>query len=276
MHNYKILKKSGETELFDINKLRSSLLRSGASKDSTDKVLKELEVYLFDGMSTHKIYRKAYSILGKVSMKSAGKYRLKNAIMELGPTGYPFEHFVGAILRTQGYKVKVGVLINGKCVQHEVDVVAEKDNKIIVVECKFHRAAGRKSDVKVPLYIRSRFNDIYDKWSADGTLGDKEYEGWVVTNTHFTTDAEKFGKCSGLKLKSWNYPYEKSLKDLIDEAGLHPITSLKSLSTKDKKDIVSQDVVLCRELTREVLLKSNIKRTKIDKVLAEAKTLVEL
>ena len=132
-------------------------------------------------------------------MKNAGKYRLKNAIMELGPTGYPFEHFVGAILRTQGYKVKVGVLIDGKCVQHEVDVVAEKDNKIIVVECKFHRSAGKKSDVKIPLYIRSRFNDIYDKWSADGTLGDKEYEGWLVTNTHFTTDAEKYGKCKWTK-----------------------------------------------------------------------------
>ena len=59
MHNYKILKNSGETELFDISKLRNSLLRSGASRDSTEKVLKELEVYLFDGMSTHKIYRKA-------------------------------------------------------------------------------------------------------------------------------------------------------------------------------------------------------------------------
>lgn len=275
MKDFKILKKSGETEAFDIDKLRGSLLRSGASKESTEKVIKELELYLFDGMSTHKIYRKAYSLLGKISMKSAGKYRLKNAIMELGPTGYPFEQFVGAILKSQGYQVKVGVLINGKCVQHEVDVVAEKDDKIIIVECKFHRAAGRKSDVKVPLYIRSRFNDIYDKWSADGTLGSRELEGWVVTNTHFTTDAEKFGKCSGLKLKSWNYPYEKSLKDLIDDAGLHPITSLKNLSARDKKDIVSLDVVLCRELTREVLMKSNIKRSKIEKVLAEVKTLVE-
>ena len=43
MHNYKILKKSGETELFDISKLRNSLLRSGASRDCTDKVLKELK-----------------------------------------------------------------------------------------------------------------------------------------------------------------------------------------------------------------------------------------
>ena len=81
---------------------------------------------------------------------------------------------------------------------------------------------------------------------------------------------------SGLKLKSWNYPYEHSLKDLIDEAGLHPITSLKTLSAKDKKDIVEQDVVLCRELTREVLMKSNIKRNKIEKVLVEAKALIEL
>ncbi|MCK5846643.1 MAG: restriction endonuclease [Bacteroidales bacterium] len=276
MTGIKIVKNSGELEIFDELKLRSSMMRSGANSSTIDKVINELEFYLHDGISSHKVYKKAYSILGRISMKDAGKYRLKKAILELGPTGYPFEQFMGAILKTQGYSVKVGVLIDGKCVTHEVDVVAENDDKIIVVECKYHRTSSTKSDVKVPLYIRSRFNDIYDKWSQDGTLGNKKYEAWVVTNTRFTSDAERYGKCSGLILKSWNYPYNSSLKDMIDAAGLHPITSLRTLSRKDKKSLLDQGVVLCREISKEVLLKSNIKRNKIDKVIEEAKILTEL
>ncbi len=276
VHNITILKNSGETELFDENKLMESLRRSGASNDSIKKVVDELGLYLYDGMSSHKIYKKAYSILGNISMKDAGKYRLKKAILELGPTGYPFEQFVGAILKTQGYSVKVGQLIDGKCVQHEVDVVAKTKDKIIVVECKFHRTGNTKSDVKVPLYIRSRFNDIYDKWSQDGTLAGRDYEAWLVTNTRFTGDAEQFGKCSGLVLKSWNYPYNSSLKDMIDKAGLHPITSLKTLSRKEKQNMLDEGVVLCREISEQILMKNNIKRTKINKVLAEAKVLTEI
>ena len=30
---------------------------------------------------------------------------LKNALRELGPTGYPFERFVGELLKYQGYQV---------------------------------------------------------------------------------------------------------------------------------------------------------------------------
>ena len=276
MTDIKILKNSGELESFDESKLRSSLLRSGASNATVDMVMNQLGVYLYDGISSHRVYKKAYSILGKISMKDAGKYRLKKAIMELGPTGYPFEHFVGAIIETQGYNVKVGQLIDGKCVTHEVDVVAENDKKIIVVECKYHRTGSTKSDVKIPLYIRSRFNDIYDKWSKDGTLNGRKLEGWLVTNTRFTSDAEKYGKCSGLVLKSWNYPYNSSLKDMIDQAGLHPITSLKTLSRSDKKQIIAQDIILCKEITEQSLLKSNIKPSKINRILAEARVLTEI
>ena len=276
MTDIKIVKNSGELELFDEKKLRSSLLRSGASSATVDKVISQLFVYLYDGITSHRVYKKAYSILGKISMKDAGKYRLKKAIMELGPTGYPFEQFVGAILETQGYTVKVGQMIEAKCVTHEVDVVAENEEKITVVECKYHRAGNTKSDVKTPLYIRSRFNDIYDKWSKDGTLNGKKFEGWLVTNTRFTTDAEKYGKCSGLVLKSWDYPYNSSMKDMIDQAGLHPITSLKTLSRGDKKQIMAQNIVLCRDITEESLLKISIKPNKINRILAEARILTEI
>lgn len=102
-------KASGEIVEFDENKLRQSLFNSGASEELigtiTYKILNELD----ETTSTRSIYKKAYQLLRSSSQKLAGKYKLKNAILELGPSGYPFEHFVGQLLAYQGYDVEVGI-----------------------------------------------------------------------------------------------------------------------------------------------------------------------
>ncbi len=275
MKQFIITKKSGDKVLFDESKLRLSLEASGAEPSMIGKVVEELYLYAHDGMSTHKVYKKAYSILVKLSHRSAGRYRLKNAIMELGPTGFPFEKFVGALINHLGFETTTGQIINGKCVTHEVDVVAENSEKLIVVECKYHHQGKGKSDVKTPMYIKSRFNDIYTQWNSEGKLKGREFEGWLVTNTRFTEDAEVFGKCSGLKLLSWDYPKGNSLKNMIDESGLHPLTSLKSLTLKDKKNILEQGAVLCKEINKELLIRSNINPRKFKKILSEAHKISE-
>jgi len=271
-----VTKKSGDIVRFDVNKLRKSLKRVGAKHEVIERVISETEMYIQNGMSTHKVYKKAYSILSKISNRSAGRYRLKKAIMELGPTGYPFEHFVGAIIKSDGFEVEVGQIIEGNCVTHEVDVVAHNSSTLIVVECKFHREGNRKSDVKVPLYIRSRFNDIEEKWNAEAKIGNRKFEGWVVTNTRFTDDAKRYGKCSGLKMVSWDYPNGSSLRELVDRAGLHPITSLRTITKREKQLLFENGVVLCREITEQALLKAYVKPNKIKKVMQEAMELVEL
>ena len=275
MENILITKKSGDQVLYDPEKLKNSLLRAGASVHIAEKVLLQLDGHIHNGMSTHKVYQKAYALLSKISHGSAGRYRLKKAIMELGPTGYPFENFIGAIIEHQGFEVSTGQIIEGLCVDHEVDVVAENKEKIIIVECKFHREGNRKSDVKIPLYIRSRFNDIYAKWEKEGRIGNRKFEGWLVTNTRFTEDAEKYGKCSGLKLISWDYPKDNSLRNLIDLSGLHPITSLKTLTQKEKQALVEKSLVLCKEISEEHLVSCNIPKHKFNKILREARSLTE-
>lgn len=275
MNEFLITKKSGEQVPFEESKLRSSLERAGADKATANIVIKELMLYVNNGMSTHKVYKKAYSILSKISNRTAGRYRLKTAIMELGPTGFPFEKLVGKIIENIGFEALTGQIIQGKCVSHEVDVLAENKDKIIVVECKFHHEGNRKSDVKVPLYIKSRFNDIYDQFLIEDRIKGREFEGWVVTNTRFTQDAEQYGKCSGLKLVAWDYPRDNSLKNMIDSSGLHPLTSLKNLNRKEKESILNQGIVLCNELSENILLKSNIPKNKIKRILFEAKNLTE-
>jgi len=197
--------------------------------------------------------------------------------MELGPSGFPFEKYVSEILKYEGYKVLVGQIVQGHCVQHEVDVIAQKDEKHFMIECKFHGDQGRKCDVKIPLYIQSRFLDVEKTWQQHLQHTNKFHQGWVVTNTRFTADALRFGTCAGLYLLSWNFPSKNSLKERIDSSGLHPLTSLTTLTKGEKKALLERGFVLCKELCQNEnwLEEINIEANRRKKILAEASLLCE-
>jgi len=243
-----VTKASGESVIFSEEKLRDSLRRSGADTEQISHVLQELSPLLYEGISTKKIFRYAFRLLKKKSRPTAAKYHLKKAIMDLGPSGYPFEKFIGELLHNQGFSVKIGQIIQGHCVEHEVDIVGQKEGLTIMVECKYHNFPGIVSDVKVPLYIHSRFNDIVSQWRHNDMQPDIQYQGWIVTNTRFSGAAITYGVCAGLVLLAWDYPVNNGLKDLIDKFGLYPITCLTSLTTVEKKQLLEQKIVLCHEL----------------------------
>ena len=242
-----VIKHSGERAIFSIEKLKSSLRKSGAEEALVSEIANNVRDELYQGISTKEIYNRAFALLKKKKKGYASKYKLKKAIYELGPTGFPFEKFVGAILYYSGYDVKTGQFLNGKCVTHEVDVVAHKNGQYIVAECKFHSDEGRNCNVKVPLYIHSRYRDILNNY-GDGNKGEKPNEGWVVTNTRFTEDALTYGKCVGLYLLSWDFPKDNGIKDRIDRLGLYPVTVSTLLSQREKQFLLSRDVVLCKQL----------------------------
>jgi hypothetical protein len=245
-------KHSGEKEPFSPEKLHDSLARAGAAQAMIDKVEASLRPQMYDGITTSEIYRKAFQLLKKLKNSTAARYSLKNAIMDLGPTGYPFEQFVGELLRQMGYQVEVGQLVAGHCVQHEVDVVARNDHEQFMVECKFYNHQGKYCNVKVPLYIDSRFRDIQKQWRLLPGNKDFTFSGWVVTNTRFTTDAMNYGRCVGLKLLSWDYPRHEGLKEMIERSGLFPVTVLTTLNKKQKQILLDGKIVLCRQLKSRI------------------------
>ena len=244
---FMITKGNGETEAFSFDKLRASLKKSGASDTEVDLVYEKLKDDLFDGITTREIYRLAYKWLKKIDDYYASKYSLKKAISELGPSGYPFEKLVGALLKQKGFKTEVSVILNGECITHEIDVLAEKDGISYAIECKFHTNPKTVSNVKVPLYINSRFLDIQKVWNNSGKPTRLE-QGWVVTNTRFTEDAVKYASCIDLNLMSWNYPEGNGISDNVDKFGLYPITALSILKKNEKKQLIDRDIILIREL----------------------------
>lgn len=272
-----IKKYSGEYEAFDINKLINSLRRSRADEDIIQDIARKVQEQIEEGMTTKKIYQLAFKMLKTKSRLSASKYKLKKALMELGPTGFPFERFVGKLLTHEGFSTQVGVIVQGNCVQHEVDVIAQKGNKHYMIECKYHSDQGRVCNVKIPLYIQSRFLDVEKQWKRQKGHESKLHKGGVYTNTRFTSDATQYGKCVGLLLTSWDYPRGNGLKDRIDKSGLHPLTALTTLTKAEKTKLLDTGIVLCKELhnSPNLLKKIGVPKSRHKNILRDSTELCE-
>jgi len=236
-----VQKADGTTENFDKQKVLISMQRAGIPKALEGKVLSHINDRYYPGIQTWEIYHHINEFLSKSSHPySRARYSLKQAIMMLGPTGYPFEDFVSAVMQADGYKTEVRQILNGKCVTHEVDVLAEKSGKRIMIEAKFHNNPGNRSDIHVALYTKARFDDAQIKNNLS--------EGWLVTNTKATVDAIAYAACENLKIVSWGYPIGESLRELVEKYTLYPITMLTTLTISQKAQLLQHHVILCKEI----------------------------
>lgn len=243
-----VIKADGTKEIFEEQKLADSLRNAGGSEDDITRILDRLSTEVHDGMKTSEIYRHAFSHLRKHAMPVAVKYSLRRALSELGPDGFPFEKYVSKIFQAWGYETLTDQTVFGGCVSHEVDVVAWNRDKLIMVEAKFHNEFILKSDLKVVLYIKARFDDLHNNVYSYGGTQRKLTEGWLVTNTKFTDQAIKYGECQKVKMLGWNYPTHGNLQDIIEELRLHPFTCLSSLSNVHKKMLLAKGIILCKDL----------------------------
>ena len=246
-----IIKSSGEQEPFSQVKFTRSLRKAGVQEPIIAQLLGELATNNTI-TSTHELYTYAFNRLKEINRPTAARYSLKQALYELGPTGFGFERFVGEIFKEQGYSILVDQIVQGVCVDHEVDLIIERSGTRSMVECKFHNRAGTKTDVRDALYTKARFDDLSAKWSHSSTRPELACDGvWLVTNTQFTTKAITYGICAQVHLLGWNYPHDAGIAFLIDSLHLHPITALTGLSKEEKATLVSHDIFLCRDLVEQ-------------------------
>lgn len=270
-----VIKANGERELFDQTKLEHSLKKAGASSSMAKNIIDHIGTHLSEDITTHEIYKHAFELLHKDDKPIALKYSLKRAISDLGPSGFPFEDFIAEIFRERGYEAITGQLVKGFCVEHEIDVVAWNKEKLLMVEAKFHNEPGVKSDLKVALYVKARFEDL-SKMEFDYDHKRRLDEGWLVTNTKFTSTAIEYGSCQGgLRMIGWNYPPVGNLHDMILEAKLHPLTCLASLNGRQKKALLEKGIVLCKTLNdnHELLAAVGLSDDETKKVLEEISAL---
>lgn len=259
-----ITKNNGDQEVFNESKLIRSLKKSQATDAEVEQVLSYVQRKLRSGMSTTDIFVLAHKVLEKFQKKNpnAIRYSLKQSIMELGPSGFPFEMFVARIFAELGYICKTGMMVQGHCIQHEVDILAHKDNEVICIEAKFHNEPYMKSDTKVALYVKARFDDLVgQKILIDGHTRHIT-KGILITNTHFTDTAQDYVNCVGtFELISWNKPDGKGLLQYVETYNLHPITVIPELSKREVISLFEQGIIVCTDIQKHknVLDKIGIK-----------------
>ncbi|RMG05920.1 MAG: ATPase [Nitrospirae bacterium] len=246
--NVNITKASGEVERFSEEKLRESLRRSGADPKTVDDVVKLLLPEIKPNMTTARIYRLARKYLRRLHHPTGLRYSLKNAIFKLGPTGYPFERFFGKVVESHGYKVDVGVILKGRCITHEVDVFARKDDEVCVVECKYHNTPGKATNSKDALYVHSRFRDL------EPTIRERfpgaRFSGWLVTNTRLSSDAIKYARCAGYTAIGWKHPHDGGLEKMIESQRQYPVTVISGIERGLIEKLIKNDIVLLLDLAR--------------------------
>jgi len=237
-----VRKSDGEREPYSRRKLRNSLRRAGASRAIADEVVADLEPQLKDGVTTARLHRIARKALRQRSRRTAITYSLKRALLDLGPSGFPFEQFCGRLFEAMGYRVAYNQFLEGRCVRHEIDIIAERDGERLFAECKFHNRASYRNDVKLPMYLHARSLDL--RASEEGAHD----AFWVLSNTTFSEDALAYGDCEGLILAAHNTDHYPLTRGLINEHGLHPVTCLGSLKVAQKRSLIEAGAVLCRDL----------------------------
>lgn len=271
----KIVKHSGNIVDYNPSKLRQSLLKSGANSQQVETILQTIEKEIYEGIATKQIYKMAFNLLKKACHSHAARYNLKEAIRLLGPAGFFFEKYIARLFAAEKYQTVTNLVLRGNCVSHEIDVLVKKDNEIAMVECKFHVGKDANSDVKVPMYILSRFNDLKDNRHQIFTQKDVVSKCWIVTNNRFTSDAIDFAKCSKLNLLSWNYPEKNNLKTKNDTNHLYPVTCLTTLTLSEKDKLLVLDVILVKEIINnsDCLERIGLSSNRIVNVLKEASEL---
>jgi ATP cone domain len=274
MSHILVTKADGSTEYFKIEKLRRSLRRAGAAPDEVNQIVAEVSKTLQNGVYTQEIYRQAFTLLRQSRIPAAARYSLRRALFGLGPTGFPFELFLSKLFELDGYTVKTGSIISGKCAEHEIDVAAYKEDHSFVAEAKFHARPGIKSDLQVAMYSYARLLDLKEaKVCTDAICGIKEF--WLITNTKFTSAAERYAECVGVKLLSWDYPKHNNLHDRIQRAGIYPVTVLQNISPSQVETLIGRGAILCQDILEQphILRHLHISQKKQEALLDEVRAI---
>ncbi|MEM4554757.1 MAG: ATP cone domain-containing protein [Candidatus Anstonellaceae archaeon] len=241
-----VKKADGTRELLDYNKIRNALRKAGANNQLADEIVDAIVPRIKNNMSTGEIYKMAYEELAQVRPGAAARFGLRNALLKLGPDGYPFETFIGALLKGRGYQTQLRQVLAGKCIQHEIDVIATRGEyeghppTKCIIECKFHNSIHYECHIQAALYTWARYLDVKENNPDIKNC-------WLVTNTKFSMDVITYADCVGLKLLGWSFPKDESLQIRIEENKLYPITLMPSLSRRTFNLLHNTGIITIKE-----------------------------
>lgn len=275
----KVRKFSGDLVPFEPEKLLKSLVKSGASVNEAKRVCERVIKFVEEGTSTKFIYKLAHGELKKMSSANATRYNLKQGILDLGPTGYTFEQYIAKLFTQMGYKTQTNLIVKGACVTHEIDVLLVDNSRNGFIECKFSNRDTAKIDVKIPLYVKSRWDDIRHCSLVDNSS--KKFENtscWIVSNQRFSSDAKAYANCTGMHWLGWDNNPENALAHWIDKFNVYPITSLNVLTKAEIKNALEANIICIHDIQPNWFFfeKMGLSTTRLKKIEIEVNELLKV
>lgn len=241
-----VKKSTGVIQEFDHSKLYTSMQRAGVRADLAQQICRQVFKTLKPGDSTNEIFRETFKILLGHNMEWAARYALERAVDSLGPAGFLFEQYVEAILQSLGFNTRRNVFVDGECVTHEIDVLANKGNFRYLVEAKYRNGHKMKTHIDQVMYADARLEDIRRRSNKDNT--GLQYQMFVVTNAYFTQNSIQYAQCRNMRLLGWKYPKEENLINIAEKNKLYPITVLPSLTNDGLAQFAKNKIILLHDL----------------------------
>lgn len=266
----RVIKRSGEEATFDDERVVHSMEHAGVPPELFDRAIAHIKerVAADNTITTDEIFYHIREFLNTKDKKSALRFNLKQAIFDLGPSGFPFEQYLAKVFESEGYKTQTDLMMRGECVSHEIDVLIEKNGKREIVEAKFHNQTFGKTDVQVMLYMYARFLDVSGPNNISGV--------WVATNTKLSTDAITYAACKGINVLAWNYPHDNNLQEFVERPKMYPVTIMTDLTGEEKGRFINNGIVLASDLLKISDEEFDSKYLIDRKRIAEIKNAVEL
>jgi len=275
-----IINNLGQREPFSWRKVYQSALRVGAQKALAKHIASQVEKEAYNNIRTSEIFKKVQEYLYQDFPKAGMRFSLKEAMRKLGPSGFPFEKYVGEIFKRLGFVVQINQHLPGKCVFHEIDLLAKIDKQLLIGECKFHSLPGSRVDLKVALADYARYLDLNTgNFFKKASLKKLKIRPMLITNTKFTSEAMRYAECMKIDLLGWRYPIDRGLEYVIESNKFYPITILPSLKG-DLLNVCGQEqIMLAQDLLsmdiNKCAKKARIPEKRILLLQKEAETLLK-
>ena len=244
-----VTKANGSRQMFDRNKVVKTCMRMGATRGDALEVADKIEKRLYDGISTAKILQMLFQFMRKYKPHVSQIYDLRKGL-SLMSSKPEFEVFVQSLLSHNGFEVSSNRILKGKCVEHEVDGIAQKNGITYLVEAKHHVNYHHFTGLDESRIARAVLEDVTEGYGLGiGNL--KIDKAMIVTNTKYSDYATQYGICKDIFQIGWSTPSNLSLQNMIEEKNLYPLSCLKGLGADTRLHLADSGVVLINQVAEE-------------------------
>ena len=244
-----VTKADGKTQLLSRKKIIKTCLHLGVSLIDAGKIADQIEKKAYNGISTKKILQMIFRLIRKYKPLIKYQIDLRRALSLINPAP-DFERFIQILLAENGYQVTPNQIIMGKCVEHEVDAIASKDDKTYIVEIKHHYKYHTPTSLDVSRISRAVFEDVTEGYEH-GKNNLKINSAMIVCNTKLSEHAKRYADCRKILHIGWSSPKNMDLQTMIEKKKIYPITLLRGLGVKAKNNLMSNNIITIKQLVEK-------------------------